>query len=90
MFLSMSRLEGGPIPLIEAMMSNAVPVASRTGFASEIIRHGENGFIFDLDASAEDIAAMIESAYDLSGNVRATVEHLTWDNLSSHVVKLVQ
>ena len=89
-FLSMSRLEGGPIPLIEAMMSNAVPVASRTGFASEIIRHGENGFIFDLDASAEDIAAMIESAYDLSGNVRATVEHLTWDNLSCHGVKLVQ
>jgi len=89
-FLSMSRLEGGPIPLVEAMMGNAVPVASRTGFASEIIRHGENGFVFDLDASPEDIAAMIESAYDLTGNVRATVEHLTWDNLSANVVKLVR
>jgi glycosyltransferase involved in cell wall biosynthesis len=51
-FLSMSSLEGGPIPLIEAMMGNAVPVASRTGFAPDLIRHGENGFIFDLDAPA--------------------------------------
>lgn len=89
-FLSMSRLEGGPIPLIEAMMSNAVPVASRTGFAPEIIRHGDNGFIFDVDASPEEIAAMIESAYDLTGNIRETVEHLTWDNLSASVIKLVR
>lgn len=88
-FLSISRLEGGPIPLIEAMMSNVVPVASRTGFAPDIIRHGENGFIFDLDSSPENIAAVIESAYDLPGNIRETVEDLTWDNLSSAIVKLV-
>lgn len=88
-FLSISRLEGGPIPLIEAMMSNAVPVASRTGFAPDIISHGQNGFIFDLDASSETIAEMIEAAYDLPGNIRQTVENLTWDNLSSAIVKLV-
>ena len=32
-YLSISSLEGGPIPLVEAMMSNAVPVTSRTGSA---------------------------------------------------------
>lgn len=89
-FLSISRLEGGPIPLIEAMMSNAVPVASRTGFAPDIIRHGSNGFIFDLDASPETIAEMIESAYDLHGNIRETVEQLTWENLSASIVNLVR
>lgn len=87
-FLSISRLEGGPIPLVEAMMSNAVPVASRTGFAPELIRHGENGFLFDIDASAETIASLIESAYELSGNVRQPVEQLTWENLSASIVKL--
>ncbi|QIK78072.1 glycosyltransferase family 4 protein [Sphingomonas piscis] len=76
-FLSISRLEGGPIPLIEAMMSNAVPVASRTGFAPEIIRHGQNGFLFDTDADAGTIADLIESAYELTGNVRATVDQFT-------------
>jgi len=89
-FLSMSRLEGGPIPLIEAMMSNAVPVASRTGFAPDIIRHGQNGFIFDLDASPETIAEMIEAAFDLPGNIRAGVQDLTWENLSARIVSLVR
>lgn len=89
-FLSISRLEGGPIPLVEAMMSNAVPVASNTGFAPDLIRHGENGFIFDVDASPETIAAMIEAAYDLTGNIRETVENLTWESLSAQIVKLVE
>jgi glycosyltransferase involved in cell wall biosynthesis len=87
-FLSMSNLEGGPIPLIEAMMSNAVPVASRTGFAPDLIRHGENGFIFDVDASATVIAKLIEAAFALPGDVRHTVEQYDWDNFSTAIVKL--
>ncbi len=87
-FLSMSTLEGGPIPLVEAMMSNAVPVASRTGFAPDLIRHGENGFIFDLEAPAEDIAEMIEAAFALPGNVRETVERYSWDNFSAAIVSM--
>jgi glycosyltransferase involved in cell wall biosynthesis len=89
-FLSMSTLEGGPIPLVEAMMSNAVPVASRTGFAPDLIRHGENGFIFDIDASAKQIAGLIEKAFALEANVRATVEQYDWDNFSAEIVKLAQ
>jgi glycosyltransferase involved in cell wall biosynthesis len=87
-FLSMSSLEGGPIPLIEAMMSNAVPVASNTGFAPDLIRPGDNGFVFELDASAETIAEMIEAAFELPGNVRKTVEALDWDHFSAAVVSL--
>jgi glycosyltransferase involved in cell wall biosynthesis len=89
-FLSMSNLEGGPIPLIEAMMSNAVPVASKTGFAPDLIRHGENGFIFDLDASPQEIAEFIEAAFALRGDVRSTVEQYDWQSFSSSVVKLAQ
>jgi len=89
-FLSLSSLEGGPIPLVEAMMSNAVPVASRTGFAPDLIRHGENGFILDVDASAEAIAEMIEAAFDLPGNIRETVEKYDWDNFSASIVKLAE
>jgi glycosyltransferase involved in cell wall biosynthesis len=87
-FLSMSTLEGGPIPLIEAMMSNAIPVASRTGFAPDVIRHGENGFIFDLDAGADEIAEMIEAAFKAKVNVRETVEKYSWNNFSAEIVKL--
>jgi glycosyltransferase involved in cell wall biosynthesis len=87
-FLSTSNLEGGPIPLVEAMMSNSVPVASRTGFAPDLIQHGRNGFIFDLDASAETIANLIEDAFHLPGDIRQTVEHLSWDNFSASIVGL--
>jgi glycosyltransferase involved in cell wall biosynthesis len=86
----MSNLEGGPIPLIEAMMSNAVPVASRTGFAPDLIRNGGNGFIFDLDASAERIAKLIEAAFTLPGDIRKTVEKYDWDRFSASIIKLAK
>jgi len=89
-YLSISSLEGGPIPLVEAMMSNAVPVASRTGFAPDLIDHGRNGYVFDLDAPAERIAELIEKAFELEGDVRETVEQYSWDAFSSAVVKLAQ
>jgi glycosyltransferase involved in cell wall biosynthesis len=89
-FLSMSTLEGGPIPLMEAMMSNAVPVASRTGFAPDLIRHGKNGYIFDLDAPAEEIAEMIEAAFQSKENVRETVEQYSWNRFSAEIVKLAR
>jgi len=49
-FLSLSTMEGGPIPLLEAMCADLIPVASRTGFAPDVIQHGSNGFLFEPDA----------------------------------------
>ena len=88
-FVSPSRLEGGPIPLLEAMMSNVVPVASRTGFAPDIISHGHNGFLFDLDAPADDVCRLIEKAYSLATDVSSTVTEYDWDPFArriSHVL----
>ncbi|MFA5882557.1 MAG: glycosyltransferase family 4 protein [Acidimicrobiia bacterium] len=87
-FVSPSALEGGPIPLLEAMMANAVPVATRTGFAPDIIRDGENGFLCDVDAPPETFARLIEQAYALRADVRATVEHLTWEAFAASVLAL--
>jgi glycosyltransferase involved in cell wall biosynthesis len=84
-FVSPSKLEGGPIPLIESMMCNVVPVASRTGFAPDVIQHGENGFLFDVDSPAEEICKLIEQAYQLQADVRKTVEHLSWERFSLEI-----
>lgn len=81
-FVSPAKLEGGPIPLLETMMCNIVPVASRTGFAPDVIRHGENGFLFDADSSVDSVCELIENAYQLKTDIRATVQHCTWENLS--------
>ncbi|WNZ43985.1 glycosyltransferase [Leptolyngbya boryana CZ1] len=88
-FVSVAQLEGGPIPLIEAMMCNVVPVASRTGFAPDIIRPGENGFLFDVEAPVAEICQLIEQAFLIKTDVRATVENLSWKNFSLAVQSLL-
>jgi glycosyltransferase involved in cell wall biosynthesis len=82
-FVSPAILEGGPIPLLETMMSNAVPVASDTGFARDVIQHGRNGYIFDVDAPAPRIIDLISKALANTSDVRRTVEHLTWDSFAA-------
>ncbi len=85
-FLSLSVLEGGPIPLIEAMMSNVVPVATRTGFAPDIVRHGENGFLCDVSAPTEQVLELIAAAAEVQRDVRQDVVHLDWRRYASFLV----
>jgi glycosyltransferase involved in cell wall biosynthesis len=88
--VSASMLEGGPIPLIEAMMSNVVPVASRTGFAPDLIRHGENGFLFDVDAPAASVCELVDQAFELQGDISVSVRHCSWDAFTANVAQRMQ
>ena len=69
-------------------MANAVPVASHTGFAPELIKHGENGFLFDIDAPASVVADLIERAFAIETDVRESVLFCDWDAFSNRVVSL--
>jgi glycosyltransferase involved in cell wall biosynthesis len=86
-FVSLSELEGGPIPILESMMSNVVPVATRTGFAPDVIRHGENGFLCDIHASIDHVNSLIDKALELDADVRSTVLQYTWKNFSKQIQK---
>lgn len=44
-----ARIEGGPVPLIEAMSSGVCCVTTPVGMAPEIVRDGENGFLVPID-----------------------------------------
>lgn len=77
-FVSTSYLEGGPVPLLEAMLSNIVPVVSATGFAPDLIKHGENGFLFDPMESSEHVIELIHKAFSFKGNVREKVVKHSW------------
>ncbi|MEM7011037.1 MAG: glycosyltransferase [Verrucomicrobiota bacterium] len=89
-YVSSARLEGGPIPLLETMMCNIVPVASRTGFAPDVIEHGRNGFLFDIDAPASAIAELVEAAYSLTGDISDAARKYSWDNFASRIHQLAQ
>ncbi len=45
--LILSYFEGGPLVLYEAMECGVIPVGYDVGVLSEVIIHGENGFIFN-------------------------------------------
>lgn len=86
--VSPSRLEGGPIPLLEAMMSNVVPVATRTGFAPDLIVDGVNGVLCDVGAPGAAFVDAIARADQLTADVRATVERYTWDAFAARILSL--
>jgi len=86
--LSMSLLEGGPIPLLEAMMSNVVPVASRTGFALDLISDGRNGYTFDVDAPIEHVGELIDKALALTTDIRETVLRYSWEFFAHDIIAL--
>lgn len=86
-FVSPAELEGGPIPLAEAMMSNVVPVASDTGFARDLIRHGKNGYIFDVEASGAVVKDLVRAALANDSDVRRTVQHITWESFATSICK---
>jgi glycosyltransferase involved in cell wall biosynthesis len=81
-FVSTSTLEGGPIPLIEAMMSNVVPVATRTGFAEDVIDDGVNGVLLPVGSSAARFRDAIDQARAIDIDVRETVARFSWDHFA--------
>ena len=63
------------------MACNCYPVVSETGFASDIINHGENGFLFDPNASSKEVIELIVQAKALSDvDITSTVRSLSWSS----------
>lgn len=64
LYMIPARDEGGPAALLEAMASGTPVVATRVGMAPDLISHGENGFLTDL----EDATALAEYAEQLASD----------------------
>ena len=58
--LLVSDTESGGISMLEAMARGCVPVSTRTEGPSEIIRHGQNGFLADVGDMA-GMARVVQS-----------------------------
>lgn len=81
-FLSLSNLEGGPVPLIEAMALGVIPISTSTGFAPEFIKDGINGYLLPITPDSDFIVSKIISVDKLSENPEFSVSHLTWDRIA--------
>ena len=89
-FISPSILEGGPVPVLEAMLSNCFPIASKTGFCPDVISDGKNGFLFDIDAEYSEVIKLIKLADSKTIDVRQTALEYSWKNCSQKIDKLFQ
>ncbi len=92
-WLLCSRSEGFGMPILEAMACGCAVVSTDCGGPSDIIRHGENGFLVDVG----DVQGMVESTKQLladdilwkrfTENALQTVEEFTWDRAVSQLEK---
>ncbi len=49
LYLVTSRIEGGPKAILESMAAGTPIISTRVGMADEILMHGENGFITEIE-----------------------------------------
>jgi glycosyltransferase involved in cell wall biosynthesis len=90
-YLSLSDLEGGPIPLIEAMFANCFPVVTRTGFAEDIIDDGRNGLLLPVRPKLDQVTAAIRAGLeDSSTDVAATAADLSWQAFGREFQNCIQ
>jgi glycosyltransferase involved in cell wall biosynthesis len=83
-----SRDEGGPRAALEAMATGVPLVTTRVGQAADLVRHGENGWLAEID----DVEGLVEATAHVSSAPteelsrvlragRATAEENTYDAL---------
>ena len=83
-FLSLSSLEGGPIPILESMACGLVPVATATGWAPDLIQDGENGVLIPVDCELDAIKIALEKAFEIDvSKVRKSIETFTLQSFLS-------
>lgn len=81
-FVSTSFIEGGPIPLVEAMMAGAIPVVSNTGFANDLVENCVNGFVFNCDDDLQSIVEKIKYSFQVNKFERGLPYSCSWDSFA--------
>jgi len=84
-FVSPSRIEGGPMPLLEALSAGIPVAASRTGFAPDLVREGIDGELFDRHAPIEAVIAAVGRALELPPVLDPPARRYTWDRFAGIV-----
>jgi len=86
-FLSLSNLEGGPVPLLEAIKLGCKPIATDTGFARDVIEDGVNGYIIPINPTVSQVKEAILQTDKLQIPVNEFVNRLTWDRIASMTIQ---
>lgn len=90
-----SAIEGGPVPVLEAMASGLCCLATDVGMVSELVRDGENGFLMpfnDAGAFADCTAALMNDQARCVAVARSAAETIRsgyrWEQSAAHSTAL--
>ena len=95
-FILSSKREGMPQSLIEAMSRGKVVISSKTDGGKEIVKDGENGYLFDIGDEVQLSKNILESIKEnkknesIKKNARKTVEQFSWDKLINKIDGIIQ
>jgi glycosyltransferase involved in cell wall biosynthesis len=67
-----SRDEGGPRAVLEAMATGAPLVSTRVGQAADLVRHGENGWLVEVD----DVEGLVDGAVHVAESTGEELERV--------------
>ncbi len=92
MFVLPNAYEANALVILEAPASGRPVLATRTGYAPEVISDGVNGYLVERDAHElavrmEELAATDPGSWSLGS--RASVEHLAWRAIAQRYLVLV-
>jgi UDP-glucose:(heptosyl)LPS alpha-1,3-glucosyltransferase len=93
MFVLPSAYEANALVVLEALASGLPVVATRVGFAPEIIMDGNNGFLVDRDARAIGERLALLEGEDLAEwrhRARASVEAYSWRAVARRYLDLAE
>lgn len=92
-----ARVEGGPVPLLEAMSSGVCCLSTPVGLAPDIIQNGTNALLLETEQSAQFVAQTVQLARNpsqrlaLGRNARETIlQSMDLPLIYRDVVKLYQ
>jgi glycosyltransferase involved in cell wall biosynthesis len=72
LYLVTSRQEGGPKAILESMASGVPIISTRVGQATDLIQHGQNGWLAEV-GNSEEIADLALRVRDLSESTLAPI-----------------
>ena len=83
-YMSPTRDEGGPAGVLEAMGSGVPVVSTRAGMPVDMIDHGENGFLVDVEdvdglvSCTKELIERLESRRRISESALFTIQPYDW------------
>ncbi len=94
-FSILSKFDTFGISVLEAMAASLPVIVSDRVGASDIVRHGQNGFIINFDQGESKIAEAISNVIrperlKMGACARSTAQQFSWDKIAERMIQIYE